>query len=381
MKNLLSLVVLSMLLVLNNAWAQPASPLTVIDATSPNACDGSAAITNPNNVITNTIVWYSGNGNIFAQGVTSVSNLCAGTYGVYYTTFIDSVMATFVISGNPCNSLQAIITGTPASSPNAFDGTASVTAVGGSAPYIFQWSNGSTTSTINSLGLGVYTCCITDMNGCVSCDSFTVSATINPGNDTVFVINNNNIGNVMDSLGMQQVLDCSIDYNAIGAAFISGSQYIPSGNPNALDSIYLTWQVYDALVPANVMATYVVGYSLFPPLAQSYTASLEIHCPQKNTNYNTLLIIDQFYTSQLGLTEPTFVPSICVQDGCASVGLGASSRGTLTVYSISGSKMTSQKVMEVSNAQILVSSWSTGVYFLHYSLSSGAQGVVRFVKP
>ena len=381
MKNLLSLVVLSMLLVLNNAWAQPASPLTVIDATSPNACDGSAAITNPNNVITNTIVWYSGNGNIFAQGVTSVSNLCAGTYGVYYTTFIDSVMATFVISGNPCNSLQAIITGTPASSPNAFDGTASVTAVGGSAPYIFQWSNGSTTSTINSLGLGVYTCCVTDMNGCVSCDSFTVSATINPGNDTVFVINNNNIGNVMDSLGMQQVLDCSIDYNAIGAAFISGSQYIPSGNPNALDSIYLTWQVYDTLVPANVMATYVVGYSLFPPLAQSYSASLEIHCPQKNTNYNTLLIIDQFYTSQLGLAEPTFVPSICVQDGCASVGLGASSRGTLTVYSISGSKMTSQKVMEVSNAQIPVSSWSSGVYFLHYTLSSGAQGVVRFVKP
>jgi hypothetical protein len=381
MKNLLSLVVLSMLLVLNNAWAQPASPLTVIDATSPNACDGSAAITNPNNVITNTIVWYSGNGNIFAQGVTSVSNLCAGTYGVYYTTFIDSVMATFVISGNPCNSLQAIITGTPASSPNAFDGTASVTAVGGSAPYIFQWSNGSTTSTINSLGLGVYTCCVTDMNGCVSCDSFTVSATINPGNDTVFVINNNNIGNVMDSLGMQQVLDCSIDYNAIGAAFISGSQYIPSGNPNALDSIYLTWQVYDTLVPANVMATYVVGYSLFPPLAQAYTASLEIHCPQKNTNYNTLLIIDQFYTSQLGLTEATFVPSICVQDGCASVALGASSRGTLTVYSISGSKMTSQHVMEVSNAQIPVSSWSTGVYFLHYTLSSGAQGVVRFVKP
>ena len=380
MKNLLTFVVLSMLLVLNNAWAQPASPLTVIDASSPNACDGSASITNPNIVITNTIVWYS-NGAILAQGVTSVSNLCPGTYGVYYTTFIDSVTATFVISGNPCNGLQAVITGTAASSPNAFDGSASVTAIGGSAPYTFTWSNGATTSTILGLGVGVYTCCVTDMNGCVSCDSFTVSATINPGNDTVFVINNNNIPNVIDSLGMQQVLDCSIDYNAIGAAFISGSQYIPSGNPNSLDSIYLTWQVYDTLVPANVMATYVVGYSLFPPLAQAYTASLEIHCPQKNTNYNTLLVIDQFYTSQLGLTEPTLVPSICVQDGCASVALGASSRGTLTVYSISGSKMTSQNVMEVSNAHIPVSSWSTGVYFLHYTLSSGAQGLLRFVKP
>lgn len=380
MKNLLTFVVLSMLLVLNNAWAQPVSPLTVIDASSPNSCDGSASITNPNNVITNTIVWYS-NGAILAQGVTSVSNLCPGMYGVYYTTFIDSVSATFVISGNPCNGLQAIITGTPASSPTAWDGSASVTAVGGSAPYTFTWSNGATTSTILGLGVGVYNCCVTDINGCVSCDSFTVSATINPGNDTVFVINNNNIPNVIDSLGMQQVLDCSIDYNAIGAAFISGSQYIPSGNPNALDSIYLTWQVYDTLVPANLMATYVVGYSLFPPLAQAYTASLEIHCPQKNTNYNTLLIIDQFYSSQLGITEPTFVPSICVQDGCASINLHTLQHGELTIYSINGSVMAAQQVTNVSSTQVQLANWNPGIYFMQYSLSSGARGVLRFVKP
>jgi hypothetical protein len=300
---------------------------------------------------------------------------------VYYTTFIDSVTATFVISGNPCNSLQAVITGTPASSPNAFDGSASVTAVGGSAPYVYNWSIGSVSSTINGLGVGVYTCCVTDMNGCVSCDSFTVSATINPGNDTVFVINNNNIPNVIDSLGMQQVLDCSIDYNAIGAAFISGSQYIPSGNPNALDSIYLTWQVYDTLVPANVMATYVVGYSLFPPLAQAYTASLEIHCPQKNTNYNTLLIIDQFYSAQLGIVEPVYTPSICVQDGCASIDLVTPQRGELTIYSINGSLMSAQQVSNVSSTQIQMANWNPGIYFMHYNLASGARGVLRFVKP
>jgi hypothetical protein len=380
MKNLLSLALVSMLFVLNNAWAQPASPLTVIDATSPNACDGSASITNPNIVITNSIVWYS-NGAILAQGVTSVSNLCAGTYGVYYTTFIDSVTATFVISGNPCNSLQAIVTGTAASSPTAWDGSASVTAVGGSAPYAFTWSNGATTSTINGLGVGAYYACVTDMNGCVSCDSFIVSATINPGNDTVYVINNNNIPNVIDSLGMQQVLDCSIDYNAIGAAFISGSQYVPSGNPNALDSIYLTWQVYDTLVPANLMASYVVGYSIFPPLAQAYTASLEIHCPQKNTNYNTLLIIDQFYSAQLGIEEPVFTPSICVQDGCASINLFTPQRGELTIYSINGSLMSAQQVSNVSSTQIQMANWNSGIYFMHYSLASGARGVLRFVKP
>lgn len=373
-------ILLTILCFGNKVFAQPASPLTVIDASGPNACDGSASITNPNNVIANTIVWYT-NGAILAQGVTSVSNLCPGTYGVYYTTFIDSVTATFVISGTPCNGLQAIISGTAASSPTAMDGSATVSAIGGSAPYAFTWSNGATTSTILGLGVGVYTCCVTDMNGCVSCDSFNVSATINPGNDTVFVINNNNIPNVIDSLGMQQVLDCSIDYNAIGAAFISGSQYIPSGNPNTLDSIYLTWQVYDTLVPANLMATYVVGYSLFPPLAQAYTASLEIHCPQKNTNYNTLLIIDQFYTSQLGVNESSYVPTICLQDGCASINLLTPQSGELNVYSMNGNLMVKQGVANVSTAKIQMANWNPGIYFMQYSLSSGARGVLRFVKP
>ncbi|MBM3164163.1 MAG: hypothetical protein FJZ80_01765 [Bacteroidetes bacterium] len=59
MKNILTTAFAFVVLALNFAFAQPASPLTVIDASSPNACDGSASITNPNNVITNTIVWYS----------------------------------------------------------------------------------------------------------------------------------------------------------------------------------------------------------------------------------------------------------------------------------------------------------------------------------
>ena len=380
MKNFSFLVLTAFLFTIGIAWAQPASPLTVIDATSPNACDGSAAITNPNNVLINTIVWYS-NGAIFAQGVTSISNLCPGTYGVYYATFIDSVSATFLISGNPCNGLQAIVTGTPASSPTAFDGSANVTALGGLAPYTFTWNNGATTSTITGLGVGTYYACVTDMNGCVSCDSFIVSATVNPGNDTILLINNNNIPNVIDSLGSQQIIDCSIDYNAIGAAFISGSQYVPSGNPNALDSIYLTWQVYDTMVPANLMASYVVGYSLFPPLAQAYTASLSIHCPQKNTNYNTLLIIDQFYSSQLGLSEMQNGPQICMNEACASLGIMSPIDGTCSIYSITGNLLVQSKVSHHENKHISISDWASGVYLLNYTYDNGTSGTLRFFKP
>jgi len=144
MQNSLYLLFASVLFISTASWAQPASPITVIDASSPNVCDGSAYITNPNNAITNSIVWYSGNGAILAQGVTSVSNLCAGTYGVYYTTFIDSVSVTFVITGTPCNGLQAVLSSTSASSPTAMDGSATVVGIGGLSPYSFTWSNGAT---------------------------------------------------------------------------------------------------------------------------------------------------------------------------------------------------------------------------------------------
>ena len=381
MKNLSYLVLFCSIFLFSSAWAQPASPITVIDASSPNACDGSAYITNPNNAITNSIVWYSGNGAILAQGVTSVSNLCAGTYGVYYTTFIDSVSVTFIISGNPCNGLQAVVSSTAASSPTAMDGSATIVGIGGTSPYAFTWSNGATTSTITGLGVGMYYCCVTDANGCQTCDSIAVSATVNPGQDTVLLINNNNIPNVIDSLGVQQVIDCSIDYNAVGSAFISGSQYLPGGNPNTMDSLYVTWQVYDTMVPANLMATYTLGYALYPPLAQAYTASLSIHCPQKNTNFNTLLVIDQFYTAQLAVEDKEWVPSICIQDGCASVQLLPTQKGALTVYSLNGMKVAEQAVNQANPSQFLIAQWTSGVYFLHYNLSSGAQGVVRFVKP
>jgi len=381
MQNSLYLLFASVLFISTASWAQPASPITVIDASSPNVCDGSAYLTNPNNAITNSIVWYSGNGAILAQGVTSVSNLCAGTYGVYYTTFIDSVSVTFVITGTPCNGLQAVLSSTSASSPTAMDGSATVVGIGGLSPYSFTWSNGATTSTISGLGVGMYYCCVTDANGCQSCDSIAVSATVNPGQDTVLLINNNNIPNVIDSLAVQQVLDCSLDYNAIGSAFISGSQYLPAGNPNTLDSLYLTWQVYDTMVPANLLATYTIGYGLIPPLAQAYTASLSIHCPQKNTNLNTLLVIDQFYTAQLAVDTKEWAPSICIQDGCASVQLLPAHKGTLTVYSLNGLKVAEQALNQANPSQFSIAQWTSGVYFLQYNLSSGVQGVVRFVIP
>ena len=54
-------------------------------------------------------------------------------------------------------------------------GSISVSVMGGTSNYTYQWSNGSTLSQINNLSSGDYTVTITDANSCVLVDTFTVT--------------------------------------------------------------------------------------------------------------------------------------------------------------------------------------------------------------
>src|SRR5690606_33961924 len=46
------------------------------------------------------------------------------------------------------------------------NGSATVTATGGIAPYTYFWSNGMTTATTNNLGAATFSVIVTDANGC-----------------------------------------------------------------------------------------------------------------------------------------------------------------------------------------------------------------------
>ena len=51
------------------------------------------------------------------------------------------------------------------------DGSASVTPLGGTAPYVYNWDNGETTATAVSLNATAHVVTVTDANGCVTtCD-------------------------------------------------------------------------------------------------------------------------------------------------------------------------------------------------------------------
>lgn len=105
----------------------------------------------------------------------TITNLCPGTYTITITdaasqTFVDSV----TISQPPA--LVLTPASTNISCNGGTNGTASVTATGGTGSYTYNWlPSGGTNSTASNLGAGTYSVVVTDGNGCP--DTATVTIT------------------------------------------------------------------------------------------------------------------------------------------------------------------------------------------------------------
>lgn len=110
-----------------------------------------------------TYLWQPGN-----YTTQYVANVCAGTYTFIVT---DSVgcSATYVTTVAASSGPSVTITTTP-STPNC-TGTATANVSGGTGPYTYTWCNNSTAQTIFNVCPGLVCVCVTDAQGCVSCDS------------------------------------------------------------------------------------------------------------------------------------------------------------------------------------------------------------------
>ncbi len=98
----------------------------------------------------------------------------AGTYSVTITDNLGCQENTSVTINS---STVSIASTTSANNSNctAADGSASVTPSNGTAPYIYAWSNGGTSSSISNLSPATYTVTITDSKGCVGQNTATVA--------------------------------------------------------------------------------------------------------------------------------------------------------------------------------------------------------------
>lgn len=109
----------------------------------------------------------------------NISNLPQGPYNVTVTDATGcSSIKTFTI-GQPTSPLSGVAN-TVNSDCSTPDGTGTVTVTGGTSPYTYNWSSGSTTSSEVGLGAGTYTVAITDVNGCVDSVQAAVSSKNGP---------------------------------------------------------------------------------------------------------------------------------------------------------------------------------------------------------
>src|SRR5690606_31602302 len=157
------------------AITQPPVPYEIelvsqTDITCNGANDGSITVKVNGGAPPYTYSWTPAAGNS-----ASISNLSAGVYTLTVTDALnDTVTDTYTITE------PAVLSGTIGSVTNvncngASDGSATVTAAGGTAPYTYMWSNGMTTATANNLTAGNYSVTITDDNGCTTTSSIAIT--------------------------------------------------------------------------------------------------------------------------------------------------------------------------------------------------------------
>ncbi|MCK6693064.1 MAG: HYR domain-containing protein, partial [Thermoanaerobaculia bacterium] len=109
--------------------------------------------------------WSANAGN---QTTQTAINLVAGIYTVTVTDGVFCTGTATVTISQPELLSTSIPAHTDVSCFNGNDGTATVFASGGTSPYIYTWSSGSTDLTATGLGAGAHTVTVTDANNCTA---------------------------------------------------------------------------------------------------------------------------------------------------------------------------------------------------------------------
>jgi gliding motility-associated-like protein len=186
---------------------EPAAPLSsVVSAVSNVNCqggsDGSATITVSGGTAPYLYAWSNG-----ANTATTIG-LSVGTYSVLITDANGCTLSQSLNISEPLQQLSA--SASSISNVSCFggaNGSVNTSVLGGTAPYSYQWSNGSNSSDINGLSQGAYTVTITDANGC----SFVLNTNITQPSAPLSIINN-----VITSVSCNGGVDGAISLIVVG---------------------------------------------------------------------------------------------------------------------------------------------------------------------
>ncbi len=140
------------------------------DETSPGACDGTIDLIPSGGTGLYTFVWSN------LETTEDLSGLCVGNYTVTITDANGCTAAnSFFINDSLCTLTASITASTDVTCNGDCDGSATVTASGGTSPYTYLWSNADTTQTATNLCAGVYLVSVTDSASCIATSSVTIT--------------------------------------------------------------------------------------------------------------------------------------------------------------------------------------------------------------
>lgn len=135
-----------------------------------------------------TYSWSTGSTN------SSINNLGVGAYTLTVTDDYGCTVTETVDITQP-DILAATHQQTNVNCYGLSDGSISLTVSGGTAPYIYQWSNGFKTSSLSQIPAGTYTVVVTDSNNCTLAHTVTITQPADVATPTavnqVFCINSN----------------------------------------------------------------------------------------------------------------------------------------------------------------------------------------------
>ncbi len=146
--------------------------LTVTTSSTDATCNGSntgtASATASNGTSPYTFLWSTG------ATTEAISGLNSGTYNVTITD-ANGCTGSGTVNVNEPTVLTSTSTSTDVTCNGDNDGTASMSASGGTAPYTYSWDNGGTTASITGLAPGTYVGTATDANGCTTVETVTIT--------------------------------------------------------------------------------------------------------------------------------------------------------------------------------------------------------------
>lgn len=143
-------------------------------------CDGSAMVIPVGGTAPYSYNWTNG------ATTDSISDLCIGSYGIQVTDANGCTDSNYLQVIDLCSGIYVVAAGTANLDSLNCSGTVYVSVQGGTSPFSYNWNNGSTTISQDSLCNGMYTVIVTDANGCTNSSQFQVIDSV-AGQCTFFV--------------------------------------------------------------------------------------------------------------------------------------------------------------------------------------------------